>query len=276
MADEQTGDLLDERMSNTDTAHGSGDNQSDAGSGGQETAAAGTDQSKDLPGWRKQLTPELQRNKSLDKFDGESPISKLAAGYIEAEGRLGKSILVPGEDATDEERSDFLAKIRGVETKSDYELPDVDVPEVAKSLIGDADAFRERAFAMGWTKEQAAAQFQHEADILNRSLEMGQKVLAKKATDAKAELQAAWPGDDYEQNMTIAERAMKRFLSPDRVEELKAQGRGNDPNTWRDWHAVGKMLSDGTLGAGQGGSNTQDAGMAFPLAAKIARGEQVD
>ena len=274
MADEQTGDLLDERMS-TDTAPASGDNQSDAGSGGQETAAAGTDDSKDLPGWRKQLTPELQRNKSLDKFDGEGPISKLAAGYIEAEGRLGKSILVPGEDATDEEKSDFLAKIRGVETKDDYKLPDVEVPEAVKSLIGDADAFRERAFNLGWTQEQAAAQFQHEANVLNQSIEMAQKVNAKRIEDAKAELKTDWPGDEYEKNMTIAERGMKALLSPERVEEIKKLGLGNDPNLWRDWHKIGSKITEGTF-AGEASSNTRDEGMTFSLARRIANGEQVE
>ena len=72
--------------------------------------------------------------KGLSKFAGEEGQPKLAKGYLELEKQFrGKALAVPGEDATDEQRTQFadkVAKILGCPDKPEgYEIARPQLPE---------------------------------------------------------------------------------------------------------------------------------------------------
>lgn len=61
-----------------------------------------------MDNWRDELPDELKGNPTLEKY--ESPEAALK-GFIDASARLGRSITIPDEDATDERRKEFAEKI---------------------------------------------------------------------------------------------------------------------------------------------------------------------
>lgn len=270
----QGGDLIGERLGDQSGASGQSDNQGTGGSGGRD-ATSGTDGSKDLPNWQKQLTPELQRHKALGKFNTKSPIVDLARAYIEADGRLGKSILIPAENATDEERSRYLSQLRGVETKDGYKLTDVELPDGVKLPEGTADAFKQMAFESGLNQKQADALWKYQGGILNKAVQTVRKLAQTRIDEAKAKLKKDWPGDDYNKNMEIASRAMKTLLAPEDIQHLRDTGQANDPYLWRRWYKVGAKMGEGVLPAGDAAGKKEPEGMRFELAHKIAAGEAV-
>mgnify|MGYP007013914479 CR=1 FL=1 len=99
------------------------------------------------PAWMNQINSELikdaEKAGKLSKFE---KLSDLASAYLEAEGKLGSSIVKPGENASDEERRAFY-KALGVPDAADK-----------YSIEGDdAKMFREMAYKNNLTDEQAKA-----------------------------------------------------------------------------------------------------------------------
>jgi len=269
----QSGDLLGDRLGDKPGASGSTDNQSDAGSGGQKDAASGTDGSRDLPNWQKQLKPEHQNHKALEKFNGsKSPINDLAGSYIENDGRLGKSILIPDENATDEERSRFLSRMRGVATKDDYKFS---VPKLPDGVtLPQDDSFKEVAFTAGLNNHQADIVNQLQQVKLAEAILRTQQVVHQRSKDADDALHKDWPGDAYEENMQVSTRVIEHFDTADELKHLKETKIFNDPVSWRIFQRIGSQMGETLLpkGDAEGDAGKASSGeMSFPLAEKIAK-----
>ena len=167
-------------------------NTGDAGQG-QSTGDNGKGSEVQHPAWMNQINSELMKDAEkagkLSKFE---KLSDLASAYLEAEGKLGSSIVKPGENASEEERRAFY-KALGVPDAADK-----------YSIEGDdAKMFREMAFKNNLTDEQAKAFY--------KSLqEVGNNALAQQAHDTQAALQKEY-GKDYQTKIEMLKRGVATY-----------------------------------------------------------------
>lgn len=173
-----------------------------------------------MPEWLNDASEPLKGAKSLYKFKDRDSALK---SYLELEGKLGKSVEVPGKDATREEWAKFYHRIgKTVPTAPDeYEVP-VEDSELSKRL-------RAIAFEQGLTKEQAKAQ----ASAIAEYEKEREKLLDQKYTeDAKKadRLLRERFGAQYDVRMGDAKRAYETLFPEETRAKLRASGMSNDPN----------------------------------------------
>jgi hypothetical protein len=91
---------------------------------------AGTTQSQTFD-FREHLDADLRDNPSLESI---KDLNNLAKSYVNAQSLIGKSLRIPGDEATDEQRSDFYNKIGDVPGVA--KLPDPANPDEVKAFYG--------------------------------------------------------------------------------------------------------------------------------------------
>jgi len=173
--------------------------------------------------WREGLPDDLR--KAADKFN--LPVETLKA-YSEAEKRLGRSIVKPGKDATDEEKAAYQATLRremGISDKlDDYK---VDIPT---SLAEDPQTMEGIRALLGKFHElgvpASAASFA--INLHQQMMEQQHAALVKEVGDAMAdsevELRREWAGD-YEANDAIALSALAKYGDDSLLDLTKMSGK---------------------------------------------------
>ncbi len=189
--------------------------------------------------WRKELGLEgpLLEDPTLANY--KTPADALQA-FIETKSKLGRSVSIPSEDAGEEARAEFLAKIQkqapelivrpdgddkeafwrmaGVPEKPDEYNPPEEVGLDAQAI----EKFREYAHAVGMTQEQ----FRKGLAQLDSTVRAQQEQAAEIAEADKAALDKAWGSAAKRQEAIVAEM-VSRFQDPDHpVEgEINAAGK---------------------------------------------------
>lgn len=228
-----------------DTAAGAGSDTLGSALGGDTLAggAQATDWRADLPDdlkdWAKKFTSREAALKS----------------HRELESRLGKSIVLPGENATPEEIAEFRRKALGVpESPEGYEvkLPD-NLPDALKSdEEGTKARLGEFAKAMHEAGAppaavQAASDFYHK--MLAEAFEGQAQALQSLNEQKVAEIEREW-GGDKEANITYGKRAVamfdqdgqfKEFLNSATIDGVQA---GNHPEFLRMFARIGRAMAE--------------------------------
>ncbi|MBO7735122.1 MAG: hypothetical protein J6S67_21340 [Methanobrevibacter sp.] len=176
-----------------------GDNAGDKDEG-SKGAADGKSGEVQHPAWMNQINSELikdaEKAGKLSKFE---KLSDLASAYLEAEGKLGSSIVKPGENASEEERRAFY-KALGVPDAADKYGIEGD----------DAEMFRQMAFKNNLTDEQAKA-------IYKSLSEVGQNVMKQQQENYKAQAKAtqdalmAEYGNNYPAKIEMLKRGIANY-----------------------------------------------------------------
>ena len=177
------------------------ENKGDAGQGKSDNDT-GKGSEVQHPAWMNQINSELikdaEKAGKLSKFE---KLSDLASAYIEAEGKLGSSIVKPGENASDEERRAFY-KALGVPDAADK-----------YSIEGDGDdvkMFREMAFKNNLTDEQAKAFYKSLQEVGNNTIAAQKAAFAQQAQDTQAALQKEY-GKDYQTKIGMLKRGVATY-----------------------------------------------------------------
>ena len=232
---------------------GAEDNQSqDSGSGSDiNQKNAGQEEQQNTGGeikpWQKQLKSDLQGNASLDKFDG---FDSLARSYMELEGKMGNSISIPGEDATDEEKAAYLGKLRGLDKAEDYQVKyKEDLPESLKESFSTSETkLRETMFNAGLTQKQADSMLDWMQDQMLIGTEAAKQFRKEQQETAAATMKSEW-GGNYDTNITIMTNGLRKLAGNDDgfIKKLTETGLVNEPALARIFLNVGKLVSEDTL-----------------------------
>jgi hypothetical protein len=214
-------------MSDTEGTLAAGNNPQEGNNAGEGNKAEGNNQtSSQSLGWRAGLRTDLRED---DRFTNFRNTSELAEAYLKQEDRLSKAVLIPGENASEEERKAYKQKLGIPESKDRYEL--------------DEDWLKETAYEAELTPEQAK--------------KVGD-ALKKKQTEAvkgaETKLRETW-GGEYEKNLEKAQRAVKTFGPDGFMDYLEETGLGNDPRMIQTMHAFAEAVSEDTLVPGEGGTS---------------------
>ncbi len=192
-----------------------------------------------------QLPEDLRGESSLANI---KEIGSLAKGYVSAQRMLGSSIRIPGPDASEEVRKDFLSKIHGV--PGVVSLPNKDDPEAVNEFFNklgrpttpegyriDAPAdfpidgeqinqFKGLAHKLGLTAEQANA-------IAQFDIERGKgfiQGMQQQKEAAKQTLNREW-GNEFDNNLTAGKEVLLHLSSkyPEEAKALMNGEAGNNP-----------------------------------------------
>jgi hypothetical protein len=233
-------------MADEDPNAGAGD-----GGNGQETL---TD-----PGERwSELLPD--ETKSLGDFSKFKSLGDLASSYANLESRAGSSVQIPGEDATPEQKAEFFSRLGRPEKSESYELPKLE--SMPDGAISDArlGEFRSIAHAEGLSQRQVARLYAAYGDWVKDDLATfeGQGKQRDEENQAKVKQEH---GAAFDQNLTIAQRAVRGLEIEGLQEAVDQVGLGNNPAMFNAFVKIGKMMAEDTIvtgNTGQGFAMTPD------------------
>ncbi len=207
-------------------------NTGDAGQGKSDNDT-GKGSEVQHPAWMNQINSELmgdaEKAGKLSKFE---KLSDLASAYLDAEGKLGNSLVKPGENSTDEERKAFY-KALGVPDAADK-----------YSIEGDdAKMFREMAFKNNLTDEQAKAIFASLQDVGKNALEAQKQAFAQQAHDTQAALQKEY-GKDYQTKIEMLKRGVATYGGEKLGAKLQQAGLLGDYDVIKMFILLGEQSSE--------------------------------
>ena len=245
-------------MSETYAGSGTGDEGTPSGAG----AGAGGDAAS----WRDSISEEFRNDPSLESI---KDIDSLAKGYVSSQRMLGNRIPIPGEDAGDAAKQEFLQKLQQVpgvvkipeldneeelaqfqmklgrpETIEGYQFRDPEnIPENVEYNKEAEHWWKHKAFELGLSPEKA----QKVLDEFNEFSFSGAKAQLEDKQKTIDELKREW-GNKYERNEAVAKQAINKFAGEQAIKELIETNLGNNPGLMKMFAKIGEsMLEDSVL-----------------------------
>jgi len=214
-----------------------------AGSDNQgQQAPAKAEAAVSAPEWLSDIDESLKGDKSLHKFSGEKWKENLAKSYVELEKKLGSTVQVPKEGASEEEWGKFFSKIGRPDSPDKYELPG-EIADEVKAVVA------KEAFKNGVTPKQLQS-------VIAALQQGGQAQMAKADEAVQKEYETAVStlkseyGNDFDSNVQLAAKAL-HGLFPNGSAAILEKSLGNDPRLIRDLVALGKRLGEDGIVKGE-------------------------
>jgi hypothetical protein len=191
----------------------------------------------------------------IGKFNGPK---ELAKSYVELERKLGRSVQLPGEDATEEQRMELFKKLGMPDSFEGYDLSrPQDLPE---GLAYDEDfenAFKAAAHKSGLTKTQARGLYNwYNTRVVEQVKQAGDRSKQSLAKTTEA-FQKEW-GDNYEKETTLTRRAVEKYGGQELQQYLDQSGLGNDPRLIRAFNKIAHAVGEDSLVGGEEPGATPD------------------
>jgi len=197
--------------------------------------------SAETPAWTKQLKGDLKTNELLTQY---KTINDAGEGLVSMTEQLSRSVVKPGEDATEEDQNKYFTELGRPESLDKYELSKIELPEGMKFGEGTEEQFKKRSFENGLTQKQTQANWEATVKDGIETYNAVVKSLNKRAEKAEESLRAEW-GADYKDNIALGERAKTQFLSAEDITALEKEGNANSPTLLKLLHKVGVSISEG-------------------------------
>ena len=194
--------------------------------------------------WQMALPKEARENPNVSKYKTSDDLVK---GHLSAVERVGKSIIIPDEKATPEEKRAYLTKLGVPEKPEDYQLktPENLHPSV-KSKPEAEKGFRVFAAKHNLTKEQAAAIYPEFMTMASQTQERAEAAAKERSVAAQTELKGKW-GGDYDNNVALASKAAETFFGPELGKTFI-----DKPEFIERLHHLGKAISEDMVKVIQG------------------------
>lgn len=241
----------------------------------------GTPEGGNLTGgeWRAQLSDDLKGNEAFTPFKTVSEFAKAhleTAGKVaDLEGKVKDALFVPGENATDEERSAFFAKLGRPEKAEDYVIAGMDVQGITDEKVREAIKarateditwFRGVAHKLGMSKGVAETLFGEYAKRNAEYFALMEGQRQKAMDDAMETLKKdpEWAGENFTKNLVVVNKAMEAFGSPELKQVFDASGLGNNAAFINFFYKVGKAMGEDKLVGGTPGGTKDKKGWGYP------------
>lgn len=202
------------------------------------------------PDWREGISDEKAR-KFADQFNSPSEMAAAALGYRQ---KVSAAIVVPGKDATDEDKAAYRKATGVPETPEGYKItvPE-DLPDHIKPEdVGDLGGFLGIAHEAGLSAKQVDAATDWYFNTL-KAQEAKTEAGIKKETDKMVgAIKAEW-GDEYTKNTEIAVRAAEEYGGKgfnDLLTNVVVDGvrLGDHPEFLRTFATIGRNMAEADPG----------------------------
>lgn len=181
--------------------------------------------------WRDGLDEGIRDH---DELKNAKNLKDLAKTHVNLQSRLGKSIQIPGDDVSDEDRAvamgDIYTKLGRPEAPAGYEVTRPQLPDGMEYDVGVENEARELAHKAGLNQ----AQFKELYDWFNKT-QIGKHTTAMKSLDgmvenAEKKLREEWPDDKtYNAGLEMARRAYDMYGGEAFVQFMVSMGLNNNP-----------------------------------------------
>lgn len=183
----------------------------DGAKGGQKDGQTDGKGDKQVAEWRAGIVdPELR--KQAERYPGLDDVLKHNGSMRQ---QLSTAIVIPGEDASDEDRAEYRTKL-GVPEGADkyvYKAPEDLAEDIAKMIPDDEmAAIRATAHDLGLTQAQLSGLMDWRYEQLTAAVEAQVATLKAAHDTATADMKREWAAD-YDQNVALGKRAMREFGS---------------------------------------------------------------
>lgn len=219
------------------------DKAGDAGQG-KSNVDSGKGGETQRPAWMSQIGDITKDATKADKLSKFEKISDLANAYFELEGKLGNTLVKPGENASDEERAAFYKALGKPETADKY------------SIEGEqAEMFRKMAYENNLTDEQAKAIYATLHKVGEDAIAQQKAAYAQQAKETQNALLAEY-GKDYQTKIEMLKRGVKNYGGDAIASKLQAAGLLADKDVVKMFIKLGEESSEaGAQGKTQGKAN---------------------
>lgn len=211
----------------------------------------------DVTDWRTALPEDIRSNAAFEKITANNhaeAIAEMGRLTIAAEATIGADkVVIPGRDATDDQRREFFTTLGCPQEVSGYEMP-TDLPEGVTVTDEQQKAFFKEAHEMGINKQQAARLIRYQTTLIATEMKVHADAQVETRAASEATLRKEW-GPAYDERMEMARNAIRHFGSDGLMEVLNAPGGiGNNPDLARAFANMGKLMKeDEILGSGAHG-----------------------
>jgi hypothetical protein len=231
-----------------------------------------------VPAWTAQLPASLKENPAFTSFktigdlgttflettgkvkDFESKVKEHEDKVKALEGKIGAEYIPKlKKDATEAEKQAYYKAIGRPDKVDEYQFEPVKLPAGAEKFYDPTidQWFKDRAFQLGLSKEQAAALHKEYAasfvDRFNKTQAAAEEIRQKATTDLKTK----W-GNKFDENVLIAERGIEHFKIDGFRDILDASGLKNDTRMIEFLYEVGNAIQGDKIILGQQ-ANIQEA-----------------
>ena len=233
--------------------------------------------------WRDALPEELKGNESLSAFED---ITGLAKSFIETKAMVGNGLRVPSDDASDEQKADFLNKVLdkapNLMRRPNFEDTEQSVeffrtlgmPEEASGY--EAAKYEEMAFDE--TREGLLRGLAHEAGLTTKQYKAMSEGMLKfdhdmvasgegKTSEEMSSLRQEW-GMTWDERRALANKVRETFF--DFIPEQQM-----DAKTIKALHAIGAQLGSGDSKGGLGDHRDESGEGKMTPADALARIDEI-
>lgn len=191
--------------------------------------------------WRDDLPDELKGIKTLEKF---KDVSGLAKSYVETEKYFEGAVLIPGENASEEDWNSFYGKLGRPDTPEDYEFDKFELPE-GMSYDNDFEKeFLGLAHKNGLNNGQVK-EFYDWWNNKSKGLFVDNQVQAENTIQkAEIELRADW-GRQYDEKLAGVQRLVDQYATSEDKQYLDESGIGNNPHLAKFLDRIAKDFGEG-------------------------------
>lgn len=196
---------------------------------------------------------ELRDNETIKTIPD---VPNLAKALVHNKSLVGrKGVIIPKEDAAPEDWEHFYTDLGRPPSPEAYEIKPENLPEGFPYQQDLEVNYRQLAFQAGLNPNQAKLIYDGYNKFVLEQYDQIQQDLKGKVAEMQAGLQKEW-GTKYEENLTLARKAMKR-VAPPGSQEMQALDAaiGDSPVLVKFFYNLGKSISEGEFITGAGAQN---------------------
>jgi len=223
---------------------GAGDDGNDDGGseGGSEGDSSGNE---GVGSFYDGFSDDIRNHPSVTKFKNAED---LATSYVNLEKKIGeKGVIIPKEGAPQEEIDAYYKAIGRPEAPDGYKF---DTPEginkniqITPELEG---AYKDVAFKLGLTAEQAAGLRMYHLDSLSQQISTSEKAREDALLKAQTELRNEF-GGKYDGMISTAVKVVDKFGGQEVKDLMNDSGLGNHPAVIKMMSKIGSKLSEDSI-----------------------------
>ena len=213
--------------------------------------------------WMDSLPDAHKQNESFTQFKEPSEAWDKFDSFLKAEGN---TVVIPGDEASDEDRSTFLNKLGRPETADKYTFTKPEgLPEGLQYDDTVTEAFKSMFHDVGLSDANAGKLWEKYHEIAAQGHESEQKLEQEAMDTAVNQLKDEWSGDKFKVNTELAKRVFTNIFEDEAkqteakafIQDTKINGLslGDHPMFLKIFQQIGSVISDDVLnsGGGEGG-----------------------
>jgi hypothetical protein len=193
------------------------------------------------------ISEDVRKDPNIAKYKN---IDELAKGHLETVKLVGrKGVIIPGENATQEEKDKFLNSLGRPEKPEGYKFTPIDKlhPEIQITPESE-NVFRGVAHKLGLTQAQTDNLNNWYLGAMSAMLNQRDEKAVNETKAAETALRQEY-GGEYEQNINLAKKLVTKFFGKEGAEAFGDLGR--KPSVLKGLVALGKKMSEDAVNHGE-------------------------